>query len=160
MDFVNTHFTPEAFYSFYSQSLKKITLTGKAFNKVFPRNLLYIESLEYLELNNNHIINFPYQFKTLNSLKTLKLNNNNIEGELIADVLNMENLEYLDLTNNNMEGMLYIPSSLTTLITTKNKFDSIEVRSNNELEYFEADNNNFNEDIVNQLISLTNIKIL
>ncbi|ORX64241.1 hypothetical protein BCR32DRAFT_306960 [Anaeromyces robustus] len=105
-----------------------------------------------LELNNNHIINFPYQFKKFQSLKTLKLHNNNIEGGLTVNVSDMRNLEYLDLTNNSMGGMLYIPKSLTTLITTKNKFDSIEVQSNNNLEYLYLNDNEITGQLTTELL--------
>lgn len=88
-----------------------------------------LKKLQYLELNNNQISDFPSDFWSLISLKTLNLSNNKFSINLPTNIGNFGSLEKLDLSFNNFSGSL--PASFSSLASLQvlnlkeNHFNSI-----------------------------------
>eukprot|EP00833_Pecoramyces_ruminatium_P010803 jgi/Orpsp1_1/1184835/evm.model.c7180000091182.1 len=82
--------------------LKRLEISGSNIKEI-PADL-NSDTLEELNINNNTIKEFPYQFGKLKNLKKLNLNKNKISDSLLEDANGFKNLNYLDLSENEISS--------------------------------------------------------
>ncbi|KAL6592234.1 RNI-like protein [Neocallimastix sp. 'constans'] len=116
-----------------------------------------LPSLESLDLYDNLIKEFPYQFSSLKKLRYLSLGKNKINEELTDDILKFNLLEYLKINDNNLIGKLIVPPLLQVISAQNNNLNSIGLNNNSLLEKLYLDNNSFEETIFNDLIKFENL---
>jgi len=142
---------------FFDMNLKVLKIINSNIYEI-PENININNQLYEINLKQNKISKFPYQFKDLKSLEILNLNNNEITGSLTEEINNFEKLNNLSINDNNMTGELYVSNNINNMEVNDNKFDLIKLNSNdNKLISFYADNNNFNEKALYQLKKCPNL---
>jgi len=112
-------------YRYYSDSsriyLGSLSITNS--NLFYLPKGFYFETLDFLDLSNNNLINIPSDIFRLINLEVLNLNNNSIK-EIPAEISKLINLEVLLLENNKITEL---PKELLSL----EKLKYIRLRNNN-----------------------------
>ncbi|XP_021760445.1 leucine-rich repeat receptor-like tyrosine-protein kinase PXC3 [Chenopodium quinoa] len=98
-----------------SSSLVRLRLGGNLLQgSISPINFRNLQSLEYLELENNNLIGkLPVDLCSCQKLSLLNLAENKLSGELPTELGNLKQLQVLSLQLNNFVGN--IPSEITQL---------------------------------------------
>jgi len=119
-------------------------------------------SIETIKLSSNKLTTFPYQFKSLPNLTNLDVSSNLISGRLVEDqIKEFKTLKYLNLDHNKLEGELFLPDSIEHIKVINNQFNRISKNGSiANLQYVEAINNIFDDNILNTLIDASKLKTL
>jgi len=158
--------------------------TADPINGVFPMHLFDLPKLEILEImsfnirnitgtvntNNNiktinlcdnKIENFPYQFKSLPKLSHLDMSLNKLSGSLSNEIKEFHSLKYLNVDTNDLEGELIIPDSLEYITAVENKFTTFSASNSLEnLQHIEVLDNLFDDNIFRSLMKSKKLKTL
>jgi len=125
--------------------------------QTLPKTIIDESPIKNLDLYDNLIKEFPYQFSSLKKLRYLSLGKNKINEELTDDILKFNLLEYLKINDNNLIGKLIVPPLLQVISAQYNNLNSIGLNNNSLLEKLYLDNNSFEETIFNDLIKFENL---
>eukprot|EP00833_Pecoramyces_ruminatium_P015236 jgi/Orpsp1_1/1189268/evm.model.d7180000070723.1 len=120
-DFDNSNTLPTRFFEL--PSLETLNIISSNI-KIIPENIPK-SPVKTINLEENFIDIFPYQFKKLQNLKVLNISNNKITGSLTNEISEFPVLYELLINNNMMSGELYIPGSINHLHAQYNSFNKL-----------------------------------
>uniref|UniRef100_M4CMU1 Disease resistance R13L4/SHOC-2-like LRR domain-containing protein n=1 Tax=Brassica campestris TaxID=3711 RepID=M4CMU1_BRACM len=138
-------------------AVTKIQLTGCLSGTLKPNSSLFgFHQLRHLDLSNNNFISstFPSKFGNLNRLEVLILSSSGLLGHVPSSII------YLIISS--LETFLLLSSRcLSYLNVNENHLTSpIEISNSSRLEYLYLANNQFEENILEPISKLTNLKYL